>query len=298
MIGVVVELVGGLCNARCVWCFTTYKCFDRMRHGMMNFERFSHFVDLNEGFRFEVIPFSHGEALINPDFVRCCSYALSQDFPLAHIHTNLAMDLTEAHFDILTKFGAVVVNVGGGKPETHFLNTRTDLNKILSNLKILWNKEPRKLEVRMVVNRRNIDEVGILKEEVKEISPQIPVSTYPLYFGPADSDDEDRRRFFEENLATPDGKHLDKKIECRDKVKQTKDGRVKVASKLGRCYGLIPTVRWDGAVSICCRSRYHEAPVGDAFKTPMKEILESPIYKRAVRLGIKRKYIDYCKYCS
>lgn len=295
---IVVELVGGLCNARCVWCFSTYKCFNKMRHGMMNFQRFSRFIDLNENSKFGIIPFSHGEALINPDFVRCCNYARSQGFPLVHIHTNLAMDLTETHFDILTKFGKVVVNVGGGKPETHFLNMGTDLNKVLANLRILWSKEPRKLEVKMVVNKKNKDEVGILTDKIREISPKVPVSTFLLYFGPADSDDEDRKRFFEENLSTPDGKTLDKGIECRDKVKLTKDGRVKVASKLGRCYGLIPTVRWDGAAEICCRSRYHEASVGDAFKTPMREILQSPLYKNAVKLGVKRKYIEYCKYCS
>ena len=295
---IVVELVGGICNARCVWCFTTYKCFDRMRHGMMDFKRFSHFIDLNKNFKFGIIPFSHGEALINPDFVRCCEYAISQDFHLAHLHTNLAMDLTDAHFDILTKFGGVVVNVGGGKPETHHSNTGTDLSKVLANLKNLWNKEPQKLEVKMVVNKRNIDEVGILRDRIQEISPKIPVSAFPLYFGPADSDDKDRRRFFEENLSTPDGEKMDKRIDCRDKVKLTKEGRVVVAPKLSRCYGLIPTVRWDGAVSICCRSRYHEAPVGDAFETPMKDILESSTYKKSVKLGLKRKYIEYCKYCS
>lgn len=298
MNNIVVELVGGLCNSRCVWCFTTYKCFHRMKHGMMNFERFSHFIDLNNNFKFGIIPFSHGEALINPDFVRCCNHALAKGFPLAHIHTNLAMDLTDAHFDMLTKFREVTVNVGGGKPETHFLNMGTDFNKVLANLESLWDKGPRKVEVKMVVNKRNIDEVGILTEKTKEISPDIPVSTYPLYFGPADSDDEDRRRFFEENLSTPNGEKLDKKIDCRDKVKLMKDGRVEVGSKLGRCYGLIPTVRWDGAAEICCRSRYHEASVGDAFKTPMREILQSPLYKDAVKLGVKRKYIDYCKYCS
>lgn len=295
---IVVELVGGICNARCVWCFTTYKCFDRMKHGMINFEHFSHFIDLNNTFKFGIIPFSHGEALINPDFVRCCNYALSQGFSLIHMHTNLAMDLTEDHLNILTKIGKVIVNVGGGKPETHFLNMGTDFNKVLANLESLWDKGPREVEVKMVVNRRNIDEVDILTERIRGISPGISVDTYPLYFGPSDSDDEDRKRFFEENLSTPDGEKLDKRIDCRDKVKLTKDGTVKVASKLGRCYGLIPTVRWDGAAEICCRSRYHEASVGDAFKTPMKEILESQIYKDTVKLGLKREYIDYCKYCS
>ena len=295
---VVVELVGGHCNSRCLWCFTTYKCRDKMVRGMMDLDNFRRFISLNRDSVFRLIPFSHGEALIHPDFVTCCAYALDNGFPLQHIHTNLAMDLTTEHFDILARFTEVVVNVGGGCPETHYVNTGTNFDTVLANLQDLSKRNPEILKVKMVVNRNNLSELGILKRRIHGIHPSISVSSYPVYFGPADSDDEDRKRFFLENLATEDGNRVNRKIKCRDKVKITKDGRILVSPRLGRCYGLIPTIRWDGSVNICCRARYHERSEGDAFSESLDSIMRSEQYREALKQGRKRTYVDYCHYCS
>lgn len=296
---VVIELVGGLCNSHCRWCFLNYKGVSRVKRGMMDFEHFSRFIDLNREGPFPIIPFGHGEALINPDFVECCEYALANSFQLLSLHTNFSMRLTERHFTVLSRFEHMTVNVGGGVSETHAWNTGTSLDTILSNVETLSRRMPcPSLEIKLVLNRRSLGEVDALRERVASVSPELSVSVYPLYFGPADSDEEDRRRFFEENLATSDGSLVDERIPCRDRVRLTPDGVVEVTSKLDHCYGLTTTVRWDGSVSICCRSRYHEAPVGDAFREPMIDILNSRNYHYAVALGEKREYVEFCKYCS
>ena len=295
---VVVELVGGFCNSRCVWCFTTYKCLEKMNRGMMSLENFARFIDLNRKSPFNIIPFSHGEALLHPDFVKCCELARTNGFPLQHLHTNFALSLTDGHFDTLARFKEVVVNVGGGKSATHYSNMKTNLNAVLSNLQRLSQRNSKNIKVKMVLNIKNIDECDILNHKIKEINPEISVGTYPVYFGPADSDNEDKAVFLRENIITEDTAHLDKKVLCRDEVDIKKNGRIEVSSKLKKCYGLIPTVRWDGSVNICCRERYHDRSEGDAFAVPLKTIRKSKTYKAALKLGRKRKYIDYCHYCS
>lgn len=265
---------------------------------MMSLENFARLIDLNKKKPFNIIPFSHGEALLHPDFVKCCELARANGFPLQHLHSNFAMALTDKHFDALARFKEVVVNVGGGKSTTHYSNMKTDLNAVLGNLGRLSQRNSRNIKVKMVLNIKNIDESDILKHKVKEINPQISVSAYPVYFGPADSDNEDKAAFVRENLTTEGAARLNKEVMCRDEVAVNNKGQVEVSSKLERCYGLIPTVRWDGSVNICCRERYHDRSEGDAFALPLKIIIKSKAYKAAIKLGRKREYIDYCRYCS
>lgn len=291
----VVELSGRLCNSRCVWCFNQYSVAEKIKAGFMSFENFKRFVDLNRGKNLAIIPYAHGDALINPEFVRIMDYAISEGVYLKHVHTNLAMSLTDDHFRVLCSLKNMVVNFGGGKDETQYLNMKTDLKKVLSNLKRLWEvRETLSSKVlivaKMVINKRNNNEVDLLKKRIREVIPKgIGFGAYPLYFGCSDGSNEDKLKFIEENL-TPE-------ISCRDSWR-IEDGKAIVETKATKCYGLIPTVRWDGGVNICCRARYHDGIVGDAFKQSMGSILTSSIYREALVLANKRKYVEYCKYCS
>jgi hypothetical protein len=38
--------------------------------------------------------------------------------------------------------------------------------------------------------------------------------------------------------------------------------------------------------------------VGNAFRDPMRDIINSKKYINAEKLALKRKYIEYCKFCS
>lgn len=291
---VVLELVGGLCNSRCVWCFNQYKVAEKIKKGMMSLEKSKIFADLNTHSNISVIPYGHGEALINPDFVEIIKYNIGVGILPKSMHTNLAMNLTPSHFETLCKFKRIVVNVGGGTAKTHYENMKTNMTNVLSNLQEFVRIKQQtqsgiKIEVKMLLNKRNISEVSLLKKEISNIDSRIRVSTYPLYFAASDGDNNDKLKFIEENLTSG--------VSCRD-AWGIQNGLVTVKTKLRRCYGLIPTVRWDGAVNVCCRERYHNGIVGDAFKTPMREIVRSSEYKRAERLGRRRKYVEYCKYCS
>lgn len=291
---VVVELTGGFCNSRCVWCFTTYKCEMSMKRGLMSPDNVKQFLRLNDGFAFDVIPFGHGEALLNPRFVECCRMILESGRRLASIHTNLAMDVSNEKIDVLSKFGKVVVNVGGATEETHFENTGTSLKKVLSNVEQLLKRQHGSVEIKMVVNHRNYEEKQALCDIGRNLN--VPVGFFPIYFGPSDSDNDDCAMFVKQNLMMDDGS-IDKRIECRDNV-ELDDGVWKVAPASSSCYGLITTVRWHGGVNVCCRVRYDDGIVGDAFAMPLSEILRSEKYGEARRLGLKRQYVEYCKYCS
>ncbi len=286
---VVVELVSGYCNSRCLWCFTQYKCIDRMDKGMMPYANFRQFIDLND--RMSLIPFSHGEALLHPDFAKCCRYALSCGYTLASIHTNLAMQISDDTFGVLSKFNSVTVNVGGATSPTQATNMHTSLGLVLDNLRTLEMLGTKVMGVKMVVNKHNINEVKLLHKVIAQISPRIAVNTYPLYFSPADSDNEDKLKFYSNNMEG------NSKVGCRDIV-EVKDGQVITSPKTDKCYGLIPTVRVNGNLEICCRGRYLERSLGNCFEKPLSKLLSTREYKQAVKEGLNREYIQYCQVCS
>jgi len=286
---IVTELVGGICNSKCVWCFLNYKCRDRMQQGMMSYENFVKFIDLNRGSKMSLIPFGHGESLLNKDFPKCYKYALAAGFRLSSVHTNLALPLSDEEIKAMCLTESITVNFGGGTKSTQFINMQTDLDLVLSNLSRLMSFNPRKVSAKMVINKFNVAETDLLTEKVHSISKSIDVGFYPIYFGPADSDEEDKRLFYDMNF--------DENIKLRDTI-VVKDDSIEVAPKRGTCYGLITTVRWNGEVAICCRERYSEKSVGNAFETPISEIVASNEYKEAVELGKKRQWVKYCEVCS
>ena len=306
---IVVELTSGFCNARCVWCFSQYDTGLTVTKGFTSLINFKRFINLNKGFQdpffhhilfrkkksdFSIVPFSKGEALLNPEFIDIIDYAVSKRVPLYHIHTNLAMDLTPEHLKALCKHQKVTVNFGGGNKQTHYQNMKTDFDKVLLNLKrlVYFKRITRSkvtIQAKMVINKRNVNEVSLLRRKVKKISKRITVGTTEILFSCSNSSNEDKLKFIEENLG--------REIPCRDKWRISK-GKVIVSPKIKRCYGRVPTVRWDGAVQICCRAKSHEGIVGNAFEESMKKILTSSVYKKAMILGAKRKYVPFCKFCS
>jgi MoaA/NifB/PqqE/SkfB family radical SAM enzyme len=300
---VVHAFADGVCNSSCSWCITQYDLRERASVGKLPFDSFKKFLQLNAEYKFPLIPYGLGEPTIHKEFVPFCRHALDEGWTIAGIHSNFASpSLSDEVFDVITKFEYITINFGGGTRDTQKLNMKTDLDVTFANLKRLLdtkvaNGSKLRIGAKMVLNKRNVTEVELLRQKIKQLSADINFGVYPLYFTVSDGSQDDRNNFFATNLATPEG-GVDERVPCRDNVVLNAKGDVIATSNLKRCYGLNPTVNFNGDVTVCCRSRWYGGVVGNAFKTPMRDILKSKKYKAAEKRALKRKYVEYCKFCS
>jgi len=290
----VIELVSNICNSSCRWCFTQYKSSEVINKCFMTDNNFKKIILLNKGLK--IIPFSHGEALLHKGFNNLITFALKNNCTMNRIHSNFAMDLDKEHFENLVNFRFVTVNIGGATEKTHFLNMKTDFNKVIGNLtKLCAYKKNTKsdvvIELKMVLNKINRKDKEKLKKLGKKIDKCIKVSTFPIYFTTSDSTQAEMKRFYDNNI--------DERVPCRDIIKE-ENGLIKVVSKSVNdiCCNHILTVRYNGLVQMCCRPRSQEGIVGDALTTSLIDIKNSDIYRKNLRKLINREYISYCKHCS
>ena len=136
---VVIELVSGICNSRCKWCFMSYETSHQILKGMISLDNFKKFIDMNSSNPMPLVPYSHGEALIHPRFNDMMEYALENNYRLYTIHSNFAMNLTDRHFKNLVRIENITINIGGITYDIHSENTGTDLTKVVSNIERLIN---------------------------------------------------------------------------------------------------------------------------------------------------------------
>lgn len=289
---IAIELVSGICNSKCLWCFSQYKTGKQVHKGMMSFLNLKTIIDINKEMWsvIEIIPFSHGEALLNPDFIKCVEYIHYNDITLSHLHSNFSMTLTDDHFKVLNYFKTVSINIGGIDKYTHYKNMNTDLNVVWKNLErlIYWKKKlgsKTLIILKMVLNKNNIH------QDIKPIAEKygIACETYPLYFTTSDSNDEDKLEFIKNNL--------DRRVSCRDKYK-VKNNKITITPKTKECTDSTLTIRYNGNVQMCCRARSQHGIVANALNTPIKSMFNLDTYKIFKELMKIRMYIPYCKYCS
>lgn len=288
---IVIELVSGFCNAKCVWCMNSYESTaSKINKGFMYFESFRRFIDINPPSK--IIPFSHGEPLLNPDFRICVAYARERGWKIKWIHTNFGMELSNSILNELTYFESITINIGGGSNETHKLNIGTDLKLVADNMQRLYmlklqNNSNLVIKAKMLINKNNYNEIDLFKKRFRFADLVEPLDT--LYFGCSDGSSGDKLKWLENNY--------DHNVKIRENI-SVKNSEITTYLKSNRCPGLVLTIRWNGGVNICCRARYGDGIIGNAFKTPIADIIASKQYKEAVRQGKRKEYIEYCRYCS
>lgn len=290
----VIELVSNMCNSSCRWCFTQYESGKQIKKGMMSKDIFEKIILLNPGLR--IIPFSHGEALLHKGFNDMMRFALNNNCRLDRIHSNFALDLDDEYFKTFLKFRAVTINIGGATEKTHRANMGTDFNKVISNIKKLCDYKQREnsrvnIELKMVLNKINIQETDKLKKLANDIDKDIHTATFPIYFSTSDSTQEEMLKFYDNNI--------NDNVPCRDKIIR-RNNHIEVISKKTnmKCDEHIFTIRWNGKIQMCCRSRLEEGIVGNATKQSLKQIQKFHYYKYMLKKVKNRTYISYCKYCS
>jgi len=285
------------CNSRCVWCPNQYDLSQKLIRGTVSFKVLQHFLDLNDSNKFPLITYGQSEPTIHRDFVRFCNYILDRGWIISGVHTNLSSPyLDDEVFKTICRFKYVTVNFGGATMNTQFRNMETNLTILFDNLRRLVelsNGSGLKIRAKMVLNKNNFNEVDLLKEKLLKIDSEIEFNPAPLYFSVSDSDEKDKRNFFEANL----GSFVDT-VPCRENVSIDGLGVIHTFSKLKRCYGLNTTIQFNGDVRVCCRARWYGGVVGNAFVSPMNQILQSDEYKLAESNALKREYVKYCEFCS
>lgn len=294
---VYVEPVCNVCNAKCVWCHLTYKCSEKMKTGMMDVRDYKKFVDLNTGFPMIVRFVLNGETVLHPDFPSFVNYTLDNDIPLGALTTNLAVpDISENTLTAIAKHPRVIINFGGATPETHRLNTGTCLRDVMSNLNRLVKVKQAvnpglRIIGKMVINKNNINERGLLRDL---LSGAVNVFKFASVGFATNGDNEDRLKFARANLLDGNDKKLN--IPCKSAY-SLHNGVLNVKPKRTKCGAGYFAVRFDGAVQCCCNAWYHDGVIGDAFKTPLLKVMQSPAWSRCQEQVKTLKYVERCKHC-
>lgn len=291
---VIVELVSGYCNSKCAWCFMQYETGNQIPKGMISVEDTKRFLDINKNYKLSIVPFSHGEALIHPDFCEIIDLIENYNHILHDIHSNLSMKVSDECIKRLSRFKNITINIGGCTEITHKENMGTDLNTVIENLKRLRKLSSNSITVKMVINAININDN--MDNTFKSLN--VKTSKFPLYFSSSDSSNKDKIRFIERNFVNKDGT-INTEVQCRDVVEYDK-GIVKVTSLKSKypCVDYNFVIRWNGNIQLCCRPRKHDGIIADGFKTSLLDIYKSDKLKEVIGKMAKREYVSYCKYCS
>lgn len=141
----------------------------------------------------------------------------------------------------------------------------------------------------MNLTKHNLHQVNELPQFFKSLggNPDNANVSKTAFTLPKEASKEEADDFFENNVSKEMKKHL--RFEY-DKEKN-------IISKEDKCNWLVPTVRWNGEVSICCHDQLGNLNLGNAFKKPLEIILNSKKYKIFEKKGRKRK-LSFCKNCN
>jgi len=291
--GFITVETSSVCNVRCLWCFM-YN-YGKKDMGVMSLENFKKFIDLNSEHlkkKKALLYLQHrGEPLLNKHFFEMVDYAYENGVALGELHTNLSLSA-----DIEKLMGSsipqIVVNVGGTTQDVHEKVMRgSDFELVTNNIKEMFrlNKYQKRIFLKMNVTKHNVHQIEALPGFFMSLGgdPDNVLNWDIQFMTPAELSKEERKEYLG-NIVSE---------EVKEYLNFTYDDAGNVKAKNKACLYICPTVRWDGKVSICCQDKFGRFNVGDAFKSPLKDILRSEEFKTAVRRG-KRKAFWFCKECS
>lgn len=283
-----------LCNVRCIWCWMYY--FDNKKDkGLMSFENFKKFIDLNsEYLHKEKIPIHlnhRGEALLNNAFFEMLDYATKKSVRLKELHTNLSLK-TDIKRLVESAIPSFIVNVGGVTENVHTKNMKgSDLELVKNNLRemLRLNKGNKPIFLKMNITKHNVHQIKELPDFFKALGgdPKNIMLWKIECITPAELTEKEKKEFIS-NIASE---------EVRDYLEFTYDENGNIKAKVRQCLHINPTISWDGQITVCCEDKIFRLNLGDVFKIPLKTIFKSMKFKNAVRKG-RRMGFWFCKECN
>jgi len=282
-----------ICNARCIWCWMYTS--GRKDMGLMTLENYKKFIDLNYKYlrkhHIKVNPYHRGEALLHPDFFKMLDYGKEKGVEYKEIHSNFSVKLDLEKL-INSPLPKIVVNIGGTNKETHDKvmpgsEFMTVVNNLENILKIMNARS--KIFLKMNVTKYNYTQISELPVFFARLGgdPENVIIGKLSFSLPAEATDKERDDFMKNAVSD----------EMKEFLKFTFDEQHNIKSKEPRCPYMIPTVKFDGRVTICCHDQLSRLDLGNAFETPLKEILAGKKYRTAENLGGK-KQLPFCKECN
>lgn len=285
----------GLCNVRCTWCFQSYNRPDHL--GLMTFDNFRRLIELNAGYlrtkRTGIYLHHRGEALLNERLLDMASFAHDAGVSLRNLHTNLNVEWDEERLRRLIEspFPLIIVNVGGTTPQVHervMQGSRFD--RVTDNLRRMLRHPGRdRVILKMNVTKDNVHQIPELPGLFESLggNPRKIWVWKLLFIEPAEASAEARAAYLERNVSDANADYL--------KFVYSDPGDVR--SMIDWCRYIIPTVRWDGQVSLCCQDKHGRFHLGNAFETPLQRIVESSAYRSAEKAGRRKEYW-FCEGCN
>ena len=290
----VVLETSNICNVRCVWCWMYTS--GRKDMGLMSLENFKKFIDLNCTYlkkrHIKVTPYHRGEPLLHPDFFDMLAYGKEKGVEFKEIHTNLSVPLDPQKLIDAPAAPKIFVNIGGIDKETHEkVMPGSDFMKVTGNLKnILEIKDAsERIFLKMNVTKHNHKQIAELPdffEGLGGIRQNVGVGQLSCCI-PAEATCEERRQFIVNNVSE----------EIADYLKFTYDASWNIKSKEQKCPYMLPTVKFNGCVTICCRDQLSRLNLGNAFEVPLRKIMRSKKFKMTEALG-EKKLLAFCKECN
>lgn len=288
---IIVE-TSSICNVRCVWCWMHY--FDKIDKGLMSLGNFKKFIDLNAKYlkkkEITILPFSRGEALLHPEFFEMLDYADKRDVSFGRLATNL-----NVHLDIKrlmeSPLPAILVNIGGITSKVHQRVMRGgDFKLVKNNLKkMLRVNKCKPIYIKMNPTKHNLHQIQELPSFFEKLGgdPKNVIVGSTGFHQPALASKSEIKEFIKNVVSD----------EMRDYLRFHKNENGNIVAEKQNCFFLIPTIRWDGKVTICCHDQLGILNLGNAFRTPLEDILISDKYKIAEKMGKLRKFY-FCDNCN
>lgn len=281
------------CNARCIWCWM-FKS-EQKPSGLMKIENFKQFIDLNKDYfkahKTGIMPFFNGECLIHPDIFEILDYIVQNKLKLMDLDTNLGIKIDIAKL-MSYPFKYIRVNIGGITKDVHEYAMKTDFDLLISNLKQAFKINPKRIYVKMVVTKNNVHQIGQLKDFMKELggNPDHAIVAPTSFTSPTLATNEQKKEFFDDVISDEIDEYLkfDYDLEKPGYDIRTRDNH---------CHYLLNCVRADGSLTICCQDQLGNLNLGNAFETPIIELVTSSKYK-AVLEKAKNMGFDFCRECN
>lgn len=282
---IIFDITSSHCNANCRWCFVPCMRPEFRSERLMSMEDIDRFVSLNKGTPLRIYFTGFGEPTIHPHYFDIVAI-MFKNFHLASMMTNFSLPLSDRNINLLLfVFERVVIEMGGLSPETRDLNMRIPGDAFFDNLKTLDAILSRNFSLKGSVT------VKILHNSINhnELATQDPSYLFPIILSKTIIYSDPYYRMMAVSKTRADYLLANSAPGVPLAIV---DETLKIGCTSKRLLRITPS----GEVYMCCTAP-NGYPLGNAFQTPLKDLVASPRYEENLKRMDNRTYSPFCKVC-